>query len=79
MTVEEAATKFPRSCATCLFFRKDDGDKGFCHRYPPQVLGGGGAWDSSDTQWPQVRSIEWCGEWQLRRPNEVDFFKGRYE
>ena len=41
----------------------------FCHRMPPQVVGGlmptpQGPQLATDTRWPELGRDRWCGEWK---------------
>ena len=53
----------PVYCHGCLYFQPLYDNKGEvltygdCRRYPPELIGG-------DSCWPNVRHIEWCGEYR---------------
>lgn len=49
------------SCATCKYFGEEDG---ICRRFPPTRLMFGPA---SVTQFPKVKSSEWCGEFVAKQ------------
>lgn len=66
----------PERCETCRFWHpprlwKND-EAGLCRRYPPVARG---TWHPDDelsiyesTFYPLTADVEWCGEWQAKRP-----------
>lgn len=65
---------FLEPCRTCIFWElvprlRTDGVTGWCHRYPPQLVGETFG-DSDDiypvTHWPEVNQHDSCGEHRER-------------
>lgn len=48
-------------CATCRFYGNRGYGLGPCLRYPPVVRS---VPTGAKTEWPQVSSSNWCGEYQ---------------
>lgn len=46
-------------CGNCAFYRDEDGDEGFCMRYPPTVMADG---DGVFQARPVVDESSFCGE-----------------
>ena len=66
-------------CETCLFFVTEDAEypNHYCHRYPPQIFLKKTESDLDHrlnpiyedftySEFPEVRSVDWCGEWRQR-------------
>ncbi len=63
----------PPTCATCRYWDKDPtggGDFGWCHRYPPQLLGKSKNYGEDFSLFPLVMDNEWCGEHHPLDPQE---------
>jgi len=65
--VNQGPTGAAERCGACRFYlqNKDSNPKdpvGLCRRYPPHA--GDGA---SDSTWPDVSDLDWCGEFAATR------------
>jgi len=56
-----------QSCKTCIYFRQlytNPITRGYCRRYPPIVVKGGGTYTRESTEVPVVEATMWCGEYK---------------
>jgi hypothetical protein len=51
------------SCATCLYFQRQENGNGACHRYPPSFAGSDSPKDIHRWKFPLVTAHCWCGEY----------------
>ena len=68
MAKEFGFMKEPFVCEKCFYYRLKESklwNHGQCKRYPPQVMvtRNGDDWDT-DTFFPLVDGLDWCGEWK---------------
>lgn len=47
-------------CRKCQYYEKIDDEHGNCHRYPPQIYGGG----RNNDVYPSVLKNDNCGEYK---------------
>lgn len=61
-------------CATCVYFEPDQKKFGWCHRFPPQVIG-----TDLDTtiEFPYLSKDEFCGEYAVPEPDEDAIPEGK--
>lgn len=52
-------------CANCKFFVMLDGDSGLCTAHAPVLTP-----NNSSGQWPEVASIMYCGDWELKEDRD---------
>ena len=62
----------PTNCGHCRFYRpcppEDGADFGQCRRYAPWPTQSGPV----TVVWPEVRQVEWCGDWQPVEPDPAE-------
>jgi len=58
--------KMDRKCENCKFF-EDINKWGHCRRYAPRHISGVGT-GYEEKMWPEVKSYDWCGEFQEKEP-----------
>ena len=52
--------KIDRRCQECVYWEREKGVSGKCHRMPPAVSYNG---DDVVSRFPRIRENNWCGEW----------------
>lgn len=59
-----------RKCLYCAHYEPVDPEVGICRRYAPRpsIM----EWDEAPVIWPETSPLDWCGEFDRVRANELE-------